>query len=69
MRVLFLVGLVVLSGCNLLRPTYYEGTCVNAGGKEVKRVVYPPPRLETSSPAPPPCDARSPRVAVTKDDQ
>ena len=27
MRVLFLLGLVVLSGCQMFRPIYYEGTC------------------------------------------
>ncbi len=56
MRVLFLVGLVVLSGCNLFRPDYYEGTCVNAEGREITRYVYPAPKWETSLATTPVCD-------------
>ncbi len=68
MRVLFFAGLVVLSGCDLFRPIYYEGTCLNAEGKEIRRIVYPDPRWETSSTVPPPCDARR-QIAVTQEDE
>jgi hypothetical protein len=43
MRVWLLVGLIVLSGCELFRPNYYEGTCLDANGKEITRYVYPIP--------------------------
>ena len=58
MRILFFVGLVALSGCGLFRPDYYEGTCVNAEGKEITRYVYPVTTGETSLPTTPTCDDR-----------
>ena len=47
--VALLVGLVVLSGCDLFRPNYYEGTCVTAEGKQITRYVYPVATWDTSS--------------------
>lgn len=68
MRVLLLVGLVVLSGCNLFRPDYYEGACVNAEGKEITRYVYPAPKWETSLATMPACDDPRRQIMVkTKD--
>jgi hypothetical protein len=58
MRALFLLGLVVLSGCQMFGPIYYEGTCLTAAGQEIRRIMYPPPTLETSSTTTPPCDDR-----------
>ena len=66
MRVLFLVWLFLLSGCDLFRPIYYEGTCVNAEGKEITRIVYPTPKWDASSPIPPSCDGRR-QITVTRD--
>lgn len=67
MRVLLLVGLVMLSGCNLFRPDYYEGTCVNAEGKEITRYVYPAPKW-TSLATTPACDDPHRQIMVkTKD--
>jgi hypothetical protein len=58
MRAFFFVGLVVLNGCALFRPDYYEGTCVNAEGKEITRYMYPVTTRETSLPPRPACDDR-----------
>ena len=67
MRVLIFIGLIVLTGCNEFRPDYYEGTCVNAEGKEITRYVYPPPRVETSLATIPACDERHHVIGKTKD--
>ena len=64
MRALFLLGLVVLSGCQLFRPIYYEGTCLTAAGQEIRRIMYPPPTLEATTT--PPCDDRR-QIAVKGD--
>jgi hypothetical protein len=58
MRALLFLGLVVLSGCQMFRPIYYEGACLTTAGEEIRRIVYPPPTLETSSTTTPPCDDR-----------
>ena len=65
MRILILVGLVVLNGCVLFRPDYYEGTCVNAEGKEITRYVYPAPKWETSSASTPACNDRREVIVKT----
>jgi len=64
MRALFLLGLVVLSGCQIFRPIYYEGTCLTAAGQEIRRIMYPPPTLEPTTT--PPCDDRR-QIAVKGD--
>jgi hypothetical protein len=64
MRALFLLGLVVLSGCQMFRPIYYEGTCLTAAGQEIRRIIYPPPTLESTTT--PPCDDRR-QIAVKGD--
>jgi len=64
MRVWLFVGLIVLSGCELFRPNYYEGTCLNADGKEITRYVYPIPTRETSLPTTVACDDRR-RMTIT----
>ena len=56
MRVFFFVGLVVFSGCASFPPDYYEGTCVNAEGKEITRYMYPITTGKTSLPTTPACD-------------
>jgi len=67
MRVWFFVVLVVLSGCELFRPDYYEGTCLDANGKEITRYVYPiPTTRETSLPTTVACDDRR-RITVTRE--
>ena len=58
------MALIVLSGCELFRPNYYEGTCVDANGKEITRYVYPITTRETSLPTTVACDDRR-RIAVT----
>jgi hypothetical protein len=65
MRALFFVGIVVLSGCALFRPDYYEGTCVNAEGKEIMRYMYPVTTGETSTT--PACDDRR-QITVKKEE-
>jgi len=67
-RVLLFVGLVVLSGCNLFRPNYYEETCVDAKGKEITRIVYPIPTRATSLPTTPACDDRR-QITVRRDNK
>ena len=62
-RVLFFVGLVVLSGCGLFPPDYYVGTCVNAEGKEITRITTWEPSLSTTIA----CDHRR-QIAVRRDD-
>ena len=58
------VGLIVLNSCQLFRPDYYEGTCVDANGKEITRYVYPIPKpLPTSTAA---CDDRR-RIKVIQE--
>jgi len=64
MRVWLFVALIVLSGCELFRPNYYEGTCVDTNGKEITRYVYPIPIRETSLPTTVACDDRR-RITVT----
>jgi hypothetical protein len=62
-RVLFFVGLVLLSGCDLLRPNYYVGTCVNAEGKEITRITTWEPSLSPTTA----CDDRR-QISVSRDD-
>jgi len=64
MRVWLFVGLIVLSGCELFRPNYYEGTCLDANGREITRYVYPIPTRQTSVPTTVACDNRH-RITVT----
>jgi len=64
MRVWLFVGLVVLSGCELFRQNYYEGTCLDANGREITRYVYPIPTRQTSVPTTVACDNRH-RITVT----
>ncbi len=64
MRVWFFVGLILLSGCELFRPNYYEGTCVDANGTEITRYVYPIPAREISLPITMACDDRR-RITIT----
>jgi len=59
-----IVGLIVLSGCELFHPNYYEGTCLDANGKEITRSVYPIPTRETSLPTTVACDDRR-QITVT----
>jgi hypothetical protein len=61
-----LLGLVVLSGCQMFGPIYYEGTCLTAAGQEIRRIMYPPPTLESTTT--PPCDDRR-QIAVKGDKQ
>ena len=58
------MAMIVLSGCELFRPNYYEGTCLDANGKEITRYVYPVPTRETLLPTTVACDDRH-RLAVT----